>query len=43
MLDAGTPAPDFCLPAADADSVCLKDFSGKWLVLFFYVKDQTSG
>ena len=35
--------PDFCLASATKDQVCLKDFNGKWVVLFFYVKDNTSG
>lgn len=43
MVDVGKKAPDFCLPAADKEDVCLKDFRGKWVGLFFYVKDNTSG
>ena len=31
-------APDFML-----DNVSLKDFSGKWLILYFYPKDDTPG
>ena len=31
-------APDFTL-----DDVSLKDFSGKWLILYFYPKDDTPG
>jgi len=43
MLKEGSKAPAFCLPSAQKDKVCLKDFSGKWVVLYFYPKDSTSG
>ncbi len=43
MLKEGAKAPDFCLPAAGEEQVCLKDFTGKWVVLYFYPKDNTSG
>ena len=33
----------FCLASAKKETVCLKDFKGKWVVLFFYSKDNTSG
>lgn len=39
----GQPAPDFSLPAADGSQVSLKDYRGKWIVLYFYPKDQTPG
>ena len=39
----GQPAPDFTLPSAEGGSVSLKDFKGKWVVLYFYPKDFTSG
>src|SRR5947209_17316108 len=39
---AGQPAPDFSL-ASNEGSVSLKDFKGKWVVLYFYPKDFTSG
>jgi peroxiredoxin Q/BCP len=42
-MEAGRNAPDFCLASATQDQVCLKDFKGRWVVLFFYVKDNTSG
>lgn len=42
-LEVGKPAPDFCLVDQDGGKVCLQDFSGKWLVLYFYPKDNTSG
>lgn len=39
----GQPAPEFTLPAQDGKPVSLKDFRGKWVVLYFYPKDFTSG
>jgi len=39
----GTLAPDFTLPSQDGSSVSLKDYRGKWVVLYFYPKDQTPG
>lgn len=42
-LKIGDDAPEFCLPDAKNKRVCLKDFRGKWLVLYFYPKDNTSG
>jgi thioredoxin-dependent peroxiredoxin len=39
----GTIAPDFTLLSQEGKSVSLKEFSGKWVVLYFYPKDQTPG
>lgn len=39
----GKPAPDFSLTTGDGSQVSLKDFKGKWVVLYFYPKDFTSG
>ena len=39
----GSPAPDFSLSDADGRIRSLADFSGRWLVLYFYPKDSTSG
>src|SRR5438445_833805 len=39
----GTVAPEFTLPSQDGQQVSLKDYSGKWVVLYFYPKDFTSG
>jgi peroxiredoxin Q/BCP len=36
-------APDFTLPSQDGSKVSLHDFRGKWVVLYFYPKDGTSG
>jgi peroxiredoxin Q/BCP len=40
---AGTAAPEFSLATSDGSQVNLKDFKGKWVVLYFYPKDMTSG
>lgn len=40
---AGEPAPDFSLPDANAKVHKLSDYAGKWLVLYFYPKDDTPG
>ncbi|QEE12192.1 peroxiredoxin [Bartonella krasnovii] len=39
----GTLAPDFNLPRDGGEMVCLSDFRGKPVVLYFYPKDDTSG
>lgn len=43
MVKSGNKAPQFCLPNKDEKKICLKDFRGKWVVLYFYPKDNTSG
>ena len=40
---AGTAAPGFSLVTSDGSQVSLKDYKGKWVVLYFYPKDFTSG
>lgn len=42
-LKAGSKAPAFNLRDHNGEKAALKDFSGKWLVLYFYPKDNTSG
>jgi thioredoxin-dependent peroxiredoxin len=41
--EIGSAAPDFSLTTGDGSQVSLKDFKGKWVVLYFYPKDMTSG
>jgi peroxiredoxin Q/BCP len=41
--EVGSTAPDFTLPSQDNPQVSLKDFRGKWVVLYFYPKDMTTG
>lgn len=36
-------APGFCLPDQDGEEVCLKSLRGRWIVLYFYPKDNTKG
>jgi peroxiredoxin Q/BCP len=43
MLKVGEQAPDFCLPNQDGEEICLRDFRGKWVILYFYPKDNTPG
>ena len=43
MLEVGVKAPEFCLPTQDETEICLRDLSGKWIVLYFYPKDNTPG
>jgi peroxiredoxin Q/BCP len=39
----GATAPDFTLNSQEGTPVSLHDFKGKWVVLYFYPKDFTSG
>jgi peroxiredoxin Q/BCP len=40
---AGTSAPDFTLNSQEGAPVSLHEYRGKWVVLYFYPKDFTSG
>ncbi len=40
---AGAAAPDFDLPDQNGERHTLKEYAGKWLVLYFYPKDDTPG
>ena len=42
-LTVDDTAPDFCLPDKDNKNVCLKDFKGKYVIVYFYPKDNTPG
>lgn len=42
-LQIKTKAPDFEGETASGEKIGLKDFKGKWLVLYFYPKDNTPG
>lgn len=39
----GTAAPDFKLPDQNGQVHTLQEYAGKWLVLYFYPKDDTPG
>ncbi len=43
MLKKGELAPSFSLPDSNGDIVSLSDYKGRWLVLYFYPKDNTPG
>ena len=39
----GKTAPAFCLPDAQGTQVCLEQFRNRWIVLYFYPRDNTPG
>ncbi len=39
----GSKAPEFSLSSQEGTPVNLKEFRGKWVVLYFYPKDMTKG
>ncbi len=41
--EVGSQAPSFSLKWQDGTPVSLQEFRGKWVVLYFYPKDFTSG
>jgi len=43
ILQPGAAAPNFNLPSQEDASVSLSQYKGKWVVLYFYPKDMTSG
>jgi peroxiredoxin Q/BCP len=43
LAPVGKEAPGFTLPSQENKPVSLSDYKGKWVVLYFYPKDQTSG
>lgn len=43
MVGKDDKAPDFRLRDTNGDEVKLDDYKGKWLVLYFYPKDNTPG
>jgi len=42
-VPAGSKGPSFALPSQEDKPVSLSDYNGKWVVLYFYPKDQPSG
>jgi len=43
MLNIGDTVPEFCLPNQDEEEICFRDIKGKWIILYFYPKDNTPG
>ena len=43
ILKPGDDAPNFTLPDNQGRQVSLGNFKGKWVVLYFYPKDDTPG
>lgn len=43
MINVGDTAPEFCVQNQDEVEICLRDLKGKWIVLYFYPKDNTPG
>lgn len=43
MPSVGQQAPTFTLPSQTGKEISLKSFRGKWVVLYFYPKDMTTG
>ncbi|WP_457743717.1 thioredoxin-dependent thiol peroxidase [Sulfurimonas sp.] len=43
MLEIGVKAPEFCLKNQDDIEICLRDLKEKWIVLYFYPRDNTPG
>ena len=42
-LEIGNKAPNFNLPNQNGNSIRLDDFAGRWLVAYFYPRDDTPG
>ncbi len=42
-IETGAIAPGFCLQDQDREEVCLESLRGRWVVLYFYPKDNTKG
>ncbi|HWZ51970.1 MAG TPA: peroxiredoxin [Granulicella sp.] len=42
-IAVGSTAPAFTLPSQEETPVSLSSYKGKWVVLYFYPKDMTSG
>lgn len=43
MVAEGEPAPDFTLRSDEGEAVTLSSFRGRWVILYFYPKDDTPG
>jgi peroxiredoxin Q/BCP len=43
MVEVGAPAPDFEVQDDSGRRVTLRDFRGRWVVLYFFPKADTPG
>ncbi len=43
MLEIGDTIPNFCIPNQDEEEICFRDIKGRWIVVYFYPKDNTPG
>lgn len=43
MISEGTAFPEFTLPDQNGRNHSLEEYAGKWLVVYFYPRDNTSG
>jgi peroxiredoxin Q/BCP len=43
MLEKGNPFPNFALRNQEGKTRNLSDYAGRWLVVYFYPKDDTPG
>ena len=43
MVEVGEDAPDFAIPNQNGEIKNLKNFEGKWSVIYFYPRDDTPG
>lgn len=42
-LEIGNQAPELNIPDSENKIVSIKDYAGKWVVIYFYPKDNTPG
>lgn len=42
-IEVGQSAPDFSAVASNGETIELKQFRGKWVILYFYPRDNTPG
>lgn len=43
LIEIGNKAPKVCLRATNGEMMDIKDHQGKWVVLYFYPRDNTPG
>jgi peroxiredoxin Q/BCP len=43
MIASGSQAPDFTIEADSGETVSLRDYRGRWVVLYFYPRADTPG